>query len=78
MLHTYSGHNFHGHYSLKIRAPQHGGQLTGRQLTRIAQALCGMCDCTCGGGYGEGPGTDSARIDEYGQLHPATCECGYC
>ena len=78
MLHTYSGHNFHGYYSLKLRAPKVGGKLTKRQLTTIDRVLCGMSDCTCGGGYGDGPDSDSARIANDGVLHPAGCTCNDC
>ena len=78
MLHTFSGNNFHGYYALKLRAPKQGGQLTDGQLARINRALCGMSDCTCGGGYGDGPDHESARIDQDGILHPADCACGYC
>ena len=56
-----SGHNFHGHYSIEINAAS-GDYLSDNQHARIWKALCGMKDCCCGGGYGEGPDRDSARI----------------
>lgn len=78
MIHTISGHNFHGYYSFKIRAPKDGGKLSERQLDRVYAERCGMHDCTCGGGYGNGPASDSAQIDQYGYLHPADCKCPDC
>lgn len=75
MLHTISGHNFHGYYSVRVRAPKEGGRMNDQQLRRIYQALCGMNDCMCGGGYGNGPDTNSATIDQDGILHPANCHC---
>lgn len=75
MNHTVSGHNFHGYYSVTVRAPKEGGPLSERQLNKIYTALCGMNDCTCGGGYGDGPDEDSATIDQEGFLHPAHCHC---
>lgn len=75
MIHIISGHNFHGYYSVRIRAPKKGGQLSERQLNKISKELCGMSDCTCGGSYGDGPDENSAAVDQYGILHPVNCHC---
>jgi len=62
MMHNVSGQNFHGPYSLKLRGPANGFVLSGPQGYRYQQALCGVAECKCGGGYGEGPDRDSARV----------------
>lgn len=78
MIHTISGHNFHGYYTIRVRAPKEGGHLSGQQVRRISHAICGMHDCRCGGGYGNGPDRDSAHVDAWGILHPAICGCPEC
>lgn len=61
MILKISGNNFHGNYAVAIRA-QSGALLTDHQQARAAlTARCGE-DCRCGGGYGDGPDADSARI----------------
>ena len=59
---TVSGHNFHGYYSVTFRGDPRGFVLSDSQSRRYRKALCGMSDCTCGGGYGDGPDSDSASI----------------
>jgi hypothetical protein len=60
-----SGSNFHGRYSVRLRAGS-DGLLTPRQEKRLQDALCPCQDCTCGGGYGDGPDPGSAQW-EHGQ-----------
>lgn len=62
MLHKISGHNFHGRYRLRLRGPAEGFVLSDAQARRYWRALCPFADCTCGGGYGEGPDRDSATV----------------
>jgi len=60
MLHTISGNNFHGGYCVQIRGPAEPFVLSAAQARRLDKALCPHNDCTCDGGYGEGPDKDSA------------------
>lgn len=62
MKHHLSGHNFHGQYAVDLIGPAEGFILSKGQAARLAKALCGVSGCTCGGGYGNGPDPDSARI----------------
>jgi hypothetical protein len=77
ILHTISGHNFHGRYTLQLRGPAEGFQLSASQAKKWEKTLCGFSDCTCGGGYGDGPDDDAAWIEWSGAvedtyyLHPA-------
>jgi hypothetical protein len=70
MLHTVSGHNFHGRYSIRLCGSAEGFALSPAQARKVRNALCGMSDCTCRGGYGDGPDRDSAWIEgEPGALY---------
>lgn len=60
MLHIIAGHNFHGSYLIRVRAPSGGGQLSQRQTGRIERELCGVSGCVCAGRYGTGPTPESA------------------
>ena len=62
MIHEVSGHNFHGHYSFTLRGPAEGFILSESQRRKVDRELCGLSDCECGGGYGEGLAPDSARL----------------
>lgn len=62
MNHTVSGRNFHGPYRLTLRGPAEGFILSERQARRYQRELCPFTECGCGGGYGKGPDSDSARI----------------
>ena len=62
MKHHLTGSNFHGAYAVDLIGPADGFVLTDSQASRVAKALCGVAGCTCGGGYGDGPDPDSARI----------------
>ena len=62
MKHHLHGLNFHGGYAVDLIGPAAGFILTDSQASRVAKALCGVAGCTCGGGYGDGPDPDSARI----------------
>ena len=62
MKHHITGNNFHGGYAVNLIGPAEGFILTEGQAARLAKALCGVAGCTCGGGYGDGPDPDSARI----------------
>ena len=62
MKHHLTGSNFHGGYAVGLIGPADGFKLTDSQTKRLAKALCGVEGCTCGGGYGDGPDPDSARI----------------
>jgi hypothetical protein len=64
MLHEISGHNFHGRYRLFLRGPAEGFVLSSAQARRYWRELCPHADCTCGGGYGEGPDADSATVEQ--------------
>lgn len=64
MLHKISGHSFHGRYRLHLRGPAEGFVLSDVQARRYWHELCPFADCTCGGGYGEGPDRDSATIEQ--------------
>ena len=66
--HKISGHNFHGRYSLVLRGPAEGFALSEGQSRRYGEALCGMSDCQCGGGYGDGPDSCSAIITADGDI----------
>ena len=63
MIHTISGNNFHGDYSVKVIGPAAGFTLSKRQATRITRALCSYQGCQCGGGYGAGRDSGSARME---------------
>ena len=76
MIHTISGNNFHGNYSVNMRGPKDGFILSPSQVRRhrYAAVPCSGGDCTCGGGYGEGLDDGSARIEPRGyelELIPA-------
>lgn len=62
MKHHVTGNNFHGQYAVDLIGPAEGFILSKGQAARLAKALCGVTGCTCGGGYGNGPDPDSARI----------------
>ena len=62
MKHHLTGSNFHGGYAVALIGPAAGFILSDSQASRVAKTLCGVKDCTCGGGYGTGPDPDSARI----------------
>ena len=64
MIHTISGSNFHGAYSVSVRAPAAGGALSRKVARKVRAALCDYEGCQCGGGYGDGPDADSAVIDD--------------
>lgn len=64
IMHTISGRNFHGRYRLTLRGAAGGFLLSDAQARRYRRALCPVADCTCGGGYGEGPDRDSATVEE--------------
>ncbi|MBI4695562.1 MAG: hypothetical protein HY749_16215 [Gammaproteobacteria bacterium] len=67
MKHTISGHNFHGRYGITLVGPAEGFVLSRSQTRRVERALCPSApDCKCGGGYGDGPDADSARLEPYG------------
>ncbi len=70
IVHEISGYNFHGGYHLRLRGPAEGFALSPSQLCRYEAALCGITDCSCGGGYGTGPDPDYATVewDEYTDL----------
>ena len=72
MKHLISGHNFHGRYEIKLIGPANGFTLSESQKKRYSKTLCPFNDCTCGGGYGDGPDEDSAYITwndaSYGEL----------
>lgn len=57
MIHTVSGSNFHGPYSIKLRGPADGFILSDRQMSKVHDTLCGIGSCVCGGSlrYGDGP-----------------------
>lgn len=63
MMHEIRGRNFHGAYSLRLRGPAEGFVLSKAQARRYQRELCPFADCTCGGGYGEGPDRDSATVE---------------
>lgn len=63
MLHRITGNNFHGSYSITLRLPAAGGRLSRGQMRRVGQILCGLSDCKCGGGYGDGPAPGSPYIE---------------
>jgi len=67
MNHIISGHNFHGRYRVVLRGAKDGFALTNQQFSRLSKALCGIKDCTCGGGYGDGADPGTARVI-YGSL----------
>lgn len=73
MIHTISGHNFHGRFVVQLRGPKEGFALSDSQRRKLDKALCGMSDCCCGGGYGDGYDDDSARIVDH-RLEPAFAE----
>jgi hypothetical protein len=62
--HTISGNNFHGDYSVKVVGDEDGFALSKSQIRRIEGALCGVYDCKCGGGYGNGRDHGSARMEQ--------------
>lgn len=66
MIHTVIWHNFHGHHSIKIRA-EDGAELSESQMRKLSRESCGMIDCSCGGGYGDGYAPGSSRV-LYGQI----------
>jgi hypothetical protein len=70
MIHTLSGHNFHGRFEIQLRGPKEGFALSDSQWAKIDKTLCGMADCCCGGGYGDGYDDDSAQIVDH-WLKPA-------
>ena len=65
--HIISGGNFHGEYRIVVIGPAEGFIISESQGRRISKALCGMSDCKCGGGYGRGYDSNSAKIiyDDY-------------
>ena len=68
MIHTISGNNFHGNYSVNLRGPKDGFILSASQVRRYMYVAvpCSGGDCVCGGGYGEGLDDGSARIAQRG------------
>ena len=64
MDHKITGHNFHGRYGLILRGPKEGFRLSARQHARLQKEICGVADCRCGGGYGDGMDAGSARIEQ--------------
>jgi hypothetical protein len=64
MIHTISGNNFHGTYSVSVRAPAAGGVLSRKVARKVRAALCDYEGCQCGGRYGDGSDADSATIDD--------------
>ena len=62
-IHTLSGQSFHGAYCVGVRGPAEGFVLSAGQAKKIADAACGIADCECGGGYGDGDDTDGAYLD---------------
>ena len=62
--HVISGNNFHGNYRFTLRGPAEGFILSASQKRKYNSNLCGYSDCTCGGGYGDGPDEDSAKITQ--------------
>jgi len=68
MIHEVSGSNLHGQYTITLRGPAEGFELSPAQARRVAKATCGVKGCRCGGSlrYGEGPDESSARVIEAG------------
>ena len=66
ITHIVSGNNFHGDYSVSLRGAPDGFILSKAQARKYTKALCGMSDCICGGGYGDGPDEGSARVYQTG------------
>lgn len=64
--HVISGNNFHGNYRIVLRGPKDGFILSKTQAKKYTNALCGMSDCTCGGGYGDGPDSGSPGVRQTG------------
>ena len=62
MIHTISGNNFHGGYSVRARGPASGFVMSAKQARKVSRALCDYEGCQCGGGYGTGPDAGSARM----------------
>jgi len=62
MLHVVAGHNFHGHYRITFRGPNRAFLLSRWQARRYRHELCPFQDCSCGGGYGDGPSSQGAHI----------------
>ena len=65
MKHVVSGHNFHGWYSVGFYGPEKGFELSPYQVNKYLSTLCGIADCCCGGGYGEGPDNGVAYVKEF-------------
>lgn len=68
--HKISGNNFHGNFSIVFIGPVNGFELSEKQQSQYAKKLCPSRDCTCGGGYGTGYDSGSARVVS-GKLIPA-------
>ena len=60
--HEVTGTNFHGPYRIVLRGPEVPFLLSESQGRRYEHELCPFSDCTCGGGYGDGPDGDTARV----------------
>jgi hypothetical protein len=69
MIHTISGSNFHGSYSVTVRAPVNGGALSRKVARKVRAAMCDYKGCQCGGRYGEGPDAGSAVIEDTIDCH---------
>ena len=63
MKHTISGNNFHGDYSINFYGEAEGFILSKSQERKLWRALCGIEDCKCGGGYGDGIDRESADYE---------------
>lgn len=64
MIHIISGNNFHGNYVVRLRGPRNGFILSAAQVRKYDNAICGISDCTCGGGCGDGLDDGSARVEQ--------------
>ena len=81
IMHTVSGSNFHGHYSIELRGPAAGFILSTHQIQRLSRAMHPSGYCLVRGGHrhnaetvlrecssadiGTGPDPQSARLVDY-------------
>ena len=64
IIHEVSGHSFHGRYTIRLRGPAGGSELSEAQCRKVLDTLCGVSGCKCGGSlrYGDGPDYTTARV----------------
>lgn len=67
MIHKLSGNNFHGNWSLTLRGSAEGFRLSRFQEEKYRHELCGISDCQCHDGIGDGPDEEGAIISSYGE-----------